>query len=252
MYTIVADTISEGHEKVVKLIAITQRVEDDVNLDGVVTEDLEATYESPEPVNIHVNYPLKDPVVSKASRFRASAMQAYVDQVLTPRPLKGDRDFSYLYSNLLFDHPIVVFNDGNRSNPTILGGNGDSHGIDQIAWIVEKLSKSMSSRRAVASLFNPVLYEPSNDPPCLNHVQFMIRDGVLNMHALFRSNDMLSAWGANAYALSKLQEMVAKSIAGNTGTDIPVGYMETTSISAHIYYVRDAMELAEFRKLWLK
>jgi len=56
---------------------------------------------------------------------------------------------------------------------------------------------------------------------------------------------MLSAWGSNAYALMLLQKSVVDRLDG-----IEFGWMETTSLSAHIYWKRDAEELKEFKKLW--
>jgi thymidylate synthase len=68
-------------------------------------------------------------------------------------------------------------------------------------------------------------------------VQFLIRNNRLNCVATFRSNDMLMAWGANAYGLSELMQVVAD------GTYVDVGFLETYSISAHIYYNRDSTTL---------
>jgi hypothetical protein len=73
---------------------------------------------------------------------------------------------------------------------------------------------------------------------------------------------MLSAWGANAYALAHLQKEVMvrinSSIVNSHGDRImsyremehelvTMGWMETTSISAHIYFKRDHSEAEKFR-----
>ena len=65
------------------------------------------------------------------------------------------------------------------------------------------------------------------------------------MIVYFRSNDMLSAYGANVFALATLQ----KRVAGELG--IEIGWLETISASAHIYDLRDRDELDKFRRVIL-
>ena len=246
MYTITADTIAEGHEKVVRLIMGTADFLD------VTTEDKEETFEYPTPVNIHIDRPNKPPFASPAFRFGGQALEAYKEQILKPRPLvdrPGLPDFSYLYSNLIFDYPTglcgsVLDESGKMLRMDWEGGNGRGNGANQIDYVIEKLTQNPTSRRAVVSLFHPIGHPVQEDPPCLNHIWFAIRSGHLNCHALFRSNDMLSAWGGNAYALAGLQEYVAERL------NVPVGWLETTSLSAHIYFNRDDHELQEFKRRW--
>ena len=252
MYTITADTIAEGHEKVVRLIMGTADFLD------VTTEDKEETFEYPTPVNIHIDRPNKPPFASPAFRFGGQALEAYKEQILKPRPLvdrPGLPDFSYLYSNLIWTFPrgdpFEVF-DSNKKLIRIDWplGNGKPGGVDQIEYVINKLKENPTSRRAVISLFEPNGHPKMNDPPCLAHVQYMIRNNELNCHALFRSNDMLSAWGGNAYALSGLQEHVLNRINEKTSNKYKMGWLETTSISAHIYFKRDNHELQEFKRRW--
>jgi len=275
MLTIDVDTIAEGHEKVVRAIMTG-------DFNDVTTEDKELTFEYPEPVNIHIRNPEKSPQASSALRFGEYSLGEYANQVLTPKPLvdkPGSPAFSYLYSNLIFDfpngEPYKVWRekdqDGKEQRITTslesnytgghakfmrvdwMVGNGRGDGTNQINYVVKKLSDKPESRRAVVSLFEPEGHPAMDDPPCLNHIQFMIRNGHLNCHALFRSNDMLSAWGGNAYALSNLQrhvlDLVNRRITTNT-TPFEMGWLETTSISAHIYWKRDVKELEEFKRLW--
>lgn len=262
MQTIVTDTIGDAHEKVVRLILQGKDFND------ILTEDKEQTLEYPEPVNIHVNDPFQQPMTSPKLMFGQQAMDAYKDQVLKPRRLvdkPGKPDFSYLYSNLIWDFPggdcSAVFDHAQPTSKFLRMewelGNGRKTGVNQIDYVVRKLTETPSSRRAIVSLFEPRGHEAMDDPPCLNHIQFLRRNGELNMHALFRSNDMLSAWGANAYALAHLQKEVLVRINAaivnqytipNHGDGlIKMGWMETTSISAHIYFQRDHSEAEKFR-----
>jgi len=48
--------------------------------------------------------------------------------------------------------------------------------------------------------WNPYVDEQLDDCPCLQLVQCLVREGRLSMKVVFRSNDMLSAAGANMFA----------------------------------------------------
>lgn len=258
MRTINAETIAEGHEKVVRLI-----MTEDAN--DILTEDKELTFEHPEPVNIHIKHPWKPPFSSPSLQFGEKSLDMYKEEILSPRKLidrPGLPDFSYLYSNLIFDYPrgdpsIKFDGTGKLIRTEWERGNGKKNGFNQIEYVVDKLVKNPTSRRCVVSLFEPTGHTSMDDPPCLNHIQFLLRNGELNCHALFRSNDMLSAWGANAYALMHLQKFVLDRVKIETNDHfdsrgkITMGWLETTSISAHIYWKRDKHELNEFKKRWI-
>ena len=88
---------------------------------------------------------------------------------------------------------------------------------EQIPFIIRELRRDQYSRRAVIDVrrINDITL---SDPPCLQHIQFMVRGGKLNMTALFRSNDACKATFMNAYALTCLQEMVAAEIGADVGS----------------------------------
>lgn len=266
MYTIVANNIGDAHEKVVRLILQGRNPNEIMN--EVLTEDKEQTLEYPEPVNIHVTDPFAQPMMSRRVMFGELSMNAYRDEILKPRPLvdrPGLPDFSYLYSNLIWDYPtggatlVKEWKADENAPINTTGktkviraewekGNGKGDGIDQVKYVVNKLTAEPASRRCVVSLFNPYGHPQMDDPPCLNHIQFMIRNNELNMHALFRSNDMLSAWGGNAFALAWFQKEVLTRVNSATpGSPYKMGWLETTSISAHIYFKRDAHEADKFK-----
>lgn len=193
----------------------------------IITEDEEKTTEAIEPVNIHISDPLSSYPVSKHCLFQEKAMKAYVDSLIY-----GDRDtgFAYTYHDRLFNYQIAED----------IGCGLQLHSFDQINSVIEKLSQNPQSRRAQAITWDVYTDAGSHNPPCLQRVQFLIRDDVLNMYVEFRSNDMLSALGANMYALTHLQKYVAEHL------DIPTGWYSHTSVSAHIYHVRDEYELRRF------
>jgi len=71
--------------------------------------------------------------------------------------------------------------------------------------------------------------------PCLNHIWVRVVDNELSLTATFRSNDMFSAWPANAMGLRALQRHIRDEIASESEYDLTMGPLITISQSAHIY-----------------
>jgi thymidylate synthase len=215
MRVIRAPAIGRAHELVVKMILEKGWI--------LQTEDDEATVEFEE-VAMQVDTPLAGPLVSTHSRFQ----QRFVDQYATDLLNGSKAVFEYDYHSRLFDW-------GER-----LSVDGQPMHVDQIEYIAEKLRQSPVSRRAIAITWNPVIDEKLDDCPCLQLVQCILRDGKLAMRVIFRSNDMLTAAGANMYALVQLQ----KSIADRLG--VPCGTYTHISLVPHIYYIRDMNDIEPF------
>ncbi len=217
MRVIRAPAIGKAHELVVKMILEKGWV--------LQTEDEEATIEFEE-VALQVDTPLAEPMASPHSRFQQKFLEKYAHDLLNG----STASFEYDYHGRLFDW-------GER-----LSTAGQDVHIDQIDYIVQKLQQSPKSRRSIAITWNPVIDEKLDDCPCLQLVQCIIRDDKLHMRVIFRSNDMLTAAGANMYALVRLQ----KSIADRLG--VPCGTYTHTSLVPHIYYLRDIHDIEPFCK----
>lgn len=88
---------------------------------------------------------------------------------------------------------------------------------DQIQFVIRELRLDPYSRRAAIDIrrTSDIIL---SDPPCLQHIQFMIRDEKLNMTVLFRSNDACKATFMNAYALICLQEEIATELGVEVGS----------------------------------
>jgi thymidylate synthase len=138
-------------------------------------------------------------------------------------------------------------------------------GQDQIKAVIAKLIKEIDSASAVMSLWDSgsgnyqILAEHNswrkNDyhtivrgerkggdsdhnhggSPCLNHIWVRVVDNELSLTATFRSNDMFSAWPANAIGLRALQRHIRDKIASQSEYDLTMGPLITISQSAHIY-----------------
>jgi thymidylate synthase len=108
-------------------------------------------------------------------------------------------------------------------------------GKDQIEQVINKLAVEKDSSRAVMSLWDVRDYENNDSPPCLNHIWLRIIDNELSLTATFRSNDMFSAWVANAMGLRALQKEIGELINRRTDYNLKLGALITISQSAHIY-----------------
>ena len=138
-------------------------------------------------------------------------------------------------------------------------------GQDQIKAVINKLIKEIDSASAVMSLWDSgsgtyqILAEHNswrnNDyhtivrgerkggdsdhnhggSPCLNHIWVRVVGKELSLTATFRSNDMFSAWPANAMGLRALQRHIRDKIASQSDHDLTIGPLITISQSAHIY-----------------
>ncbi|MEC4814206.1 MAG: thymidylate synthase [Scytonema sp. PMC 1069.18] len=155
-----------------------------------------------------------------------------------PNYLPIDRTFLQEYtSQILDDAPKqegVKYTYGQRLR---------SHfGSDQIRLCIDKLAADIDSARAVMSLWD-VSIDGNDSPPCLNHIWVRIVDNELSLTATFRSNDMFSAWCANAMGLRALQMHIREEINKKTGYELQLGPLVTISQSAHIY--DDCFENAE-------
>ena len=100
---------------------------------------------------------------------------------------------------------------------------------DQMPFIIEELKRNPSSRRAVMLVRDKASDMGSDDPACLQHIQYFIRDGKLSCKVLFRSNDAAKAAFMNAFALILLQQRIAEAL------DVPVGDYTHRANSFHCY-----------------
>lgn len=101
--------------------------------------------------------------------------------------------------------------------------------IDQIDYVIKKLKRSKTTRRATAVTWIPTIDTKVDEAPCMIVNDFKIRDEKVHLTSLFRSHDFAGAYPANMYALTKLLGFVAENVGLEPGT------ITNLSISAHIY-----------------
>ena len=112
--------------------------------------------------------------------------------------------------------------------------------IDQVDYMISKLSQTSYSRRAQAITWNPKTDPVTDDPPCLQRIWCRLTeiDGErlsLNMNSHWRSRDGYKASFMNIFALTDLQAMIAREISKRIKKDVTVGRYVDISDSFHIY-----------------
>ena len=198
MHTITVSTLAQGHERAIKYIAEHGHVR--------LTEDGAMTIES-RPITITVRDPLGQDRCSRFNPVGPAMCEQYAHDLVEGTAAA----FEYDYHTRLFHY--------NSSEIT----------TDQISYMIGKLRDAPTSRRAVAVTWQPRVDTVARDVPCLQLLKCMVWDGRLDMTAVFRSNDICVALGANMIGLTELQRRIATSIG------VPVGEYVHISLSPHIY-----------------
>lgn len=109
--------------------------------------------------------------------------------------------------------------------------HGHPQTIDQWRWLVGHLKEDRASRRAVMSIWDPVVdTAPGTDIPCNNWLSFLSRNGHLDLHVALRSNDVIWGWsGINQFEWSALLEITAGMVGALPGS------LHFSTTSFHIY-----------------
>lgn len=231
MYTVNAPSIGAAHRGAVCKII-------DYGVPGI-TEDKELVVYLESPLCIHVSDPLHAYSKDVNSSYGEKFDEHYVHKTcqITPRNNDG-LDAVYTYGNRIRDYlqPYGIFG---SDNLFALVGDGDlcdqgSLGYDQLEACWKKLAENPNTRRAAMSTWIPWRDHESHDPPCIMVISFeRDRNNRLSLVAFIRSNDILMGWGQNAIGLTAMLELSALQLG------CQVGYLETISRNAHIYYKRD-------------
>lgn len=186
----------------------------------VTTEDGEETLETDELI-VKVRCPLRRIKHPENLSYGEAYLLQYSHDLVCGG--ENDHKFAYTYHERLFEYR-----------------HGRGLPYDQIYNATRTLKLSQSSRRSICMTWNVLMDAGGINVPCLQWIQFLIRDNKLNMKVLFRSNDILMAMYANMYALVALQAHVASEL------NIPVGTYTHIVTVPHIYHKRDANEVEKW------
>ena len=172
---------------------------------------------------MEVEDPMLEPRIHRAFPGGLGDLEVYRQEVIDgihDHWLDVEGGWHYTYHERLFDFPAC-----------------DTK-IDQIDYIVRKLSDVPYSRRAQAITWNVDLDPPVDDAPCLQRLWCRIvgeEKPVLNMNTHWRSRDGYKAAFMNIFALTELQRSIAQRISENLGNEVKVGRYVDISDSFHIY-----------------
>lgn len=127
-----------------------------------------------------------------------------------------------------------VYTAESDDNVSVRSGYGqrlfNHNGINQIQNVLSLLKEKTTSRRAVIQLFDATdLTEDFKSIPCTCTLQFLIRDGKLNMLVNMRSNDAYLGLPHDIFAFTMLQEIVARSLR------VELGIYKHCAGSLHLY-----------------
>ena len=144
-----------------------------------------------------------------------------VEEILKGADSKDTR-WTYTYHQRLFEYKI------------------EDKVVNQIGYMIDRLSKTSYTRRAQAITWNPKLDPPTDDPPCLQRIWGRLcEDGeggfIFNMNTHWRSRDLFKAWFENVIALTTLMRKIAEAISEKMAKRVRLGRYVDISDSLHIY-----------------
>ena len=154
-------------------------------------------------ITMRVSHPLEEPMISRCFIGGAKELQQYVMEMLD-----GILDFEVGQGKWTYTYHQRMG--------------------EQVQFVIDELRRNPSSRRAVISIRTPDDIG-SDDPACLQYLQYFIRHSKLDCVVLFRSNDACKATFMNAFALIMLQKRIADALG------VPVGQYVHRANSFHCY-----------------
>lgn len=123
------------------------------------------------------------------------------------------------------------------------GSFGGAYGprlTGQLTYIYDLLRDDPDSRRAVMTVYSsPRDQQPANDIPCTISLQFLLRDGRLNLITNMRSNDLFLGLPYDVQQFTFLQQLMAHWLS------VDLGNYTHIAGSSHIY----KKDLASVRKV---
>ena len=183
------------------------------------------------------DYPIKGEALCKYVTSWCDKQQIYNadSKLIEALGYDNEKGFVYTYPERVLHIPLVK-NENNVLIPDF---------IDQDKIIINRLRNNRGTNRAVATLYQAGLDGDRTDIPCLNWLQATIRNNKLELHCMFRSNDLFGAWVSNMYFLTFYGLNVVSNINQIDNTDLKFNGIHYHSSSLHIY----STDLPEVRRI---
>lgn len=108
-------------------------------------------------------------------------------------------------------------------------------GQKQFDWVVDSLVNDPTSRQACMQLLNNThMYAGNTDVVCTMGIQFLIRNGQLDMYIRMRSNDAIYGMTNDVFCFAQLHQMVQAALA-MCGLKVRLGQYFHSVGSLHVY-----------------
>lgn len=159
--------------------------------------------------NIHscVRYPF---IRGRHPYWFGQKLEDYIDQFFKA----NDQGFAYTYGDRIVNYDST---NQHRMVP-----------CNQLEYIVDLLWHEPNTRRAVMSIYDPTIDMNVENIPCLNHIQYQIRDQRLTTTVVYRSHD-IDAYYENVCGLAEVSKYIAEMV------DVDLGRMHIYSNNLHKY-----------------
>ncbi len=170
---------------------------------------------------MEVTHPFKEPRLHRAFPAGLEDLEIYRQEVIFGihddwiKPEEGK--WEYTYHERLFNY------------------KAEGKSIDQIDYLVRKLSETPYTRRAQAVTWKAWLDPECSDSPCMQRFWLRIFEDRLQLNVHFRSNDAFKAAFMNMFAFTELQKVIAEKISEKIDKKINVGKYLHIADSYHIY-----------------
>lgn len=135
-------------------------------------------------------------------------------------------EFNRVVAYSLFNDNISQFSD----NGVTFYGDYGGRVAHYIPKVIEKLREDPETRQAYIPIFDRKdMMNETLDTPCTMGLNFIIRDGKLNLSVTMRSNDIIWGLPYDIFNFTMLQEIVANSL------NMKMGWYMHTATSLHVY-----------------
>ncbi|MCE7698288.1 MAG: thymidylate synthase [Methanobacterium paludis] len=160
---------------------------------------------------LNVHSIIKHPHVRGIHEYwHGQKLEDYIDEFFK----LNDQGFAYTYGDR-------ILNFDGKSQYRLTNCN-------QLLYISDLLNKEPNTRRAVMSLYSPIYDMYEENIPCLNHIQYQIRDNTILTTIMFRSHD-IDAYYPNICGLAEITKWLSDEL------DLRVGRMDVYSNNLHKY-----------------
>jgi len=222
MMSIQVKTISESYEKVIRYFQ--WNLTNTSIIRESKTEDGKDTWQS-NPLYIEISDPCNSDWIHKNSPYGKQFYKEYIDEIVNG---KNAGKFDYDYHSRLFSYDVntdvsvletsIPDNDRCKGHITVIQNILKQRSVNQIQYIIDKLKRTPTSRRAVAITWEPDIDKGVTNVPCLQYIQFWIQNNKLNMFVLFRSEDMAMGYPVNVVGLVSLMIYVSDNVGVQCGS----------------------------------